>query len=324
MLQGPRRSWSIPYGLLVIDERGSIARTGHPLPAPPRRRRAELRFDELFNCRASGGPSRECLALRAALSDEPLPDMHIDTAGDAEVTALWVTAAPLEDGTRAMLHLQPGDRRNRAGARIRTVSRGPTWGCVLVHPPHCDSAEGRLGGRWLRASAPGSCSSTWSASACASSTPRRSPRRCGPTPRPGDLQRPLLHAPLASTWSPIAPRARMFLHPRRCATAMHWTAGGCAWSRPSAFERLANADMRPRRARTAARARASSSGGAGPLPRQFPRGRALCRVGLRRARPAARPRCARRLWKTIPRRAATVWSRWNPPSPTTPTCTASC
>ena len=143
----------LPYGLLVIDERGGVAHSNELATRflPRLGDGAELRCDELFDCRAPGGPcEEECLALRAALSDEPLPEIRIDTAGDAEVTALWVTAAPLEDGTRAVLHLRPGDRRDRRRRSDPHWLKGPDLRVRCFGRTHVDSAEGRLGGRWLQ------------------------------------------------------------------------------------------------------------------------------------------------------------------------------
>ena len=145
----------LPYGLLVVDERGCVAHAnelaGQFLPRLGDGDGSAPRCDELFDCRAHGGPcEEECLALRAALSDTALPEIRIDTAGDAEVTALWVTAAPLEDGTRAVLHLRPGDRRDRRRRSDPHWLKGPELHVRCFGRTHVDSAEGRLGGRWLQ------------------------------------------------------------------------------------------------------------------------------------------------------------------------------
>ena len=64
----------LPYGLLVVDERGCVAHANELatqfLPRLSDGDGSAPRCDELFDCRAPGGPcEEECLALRAALSD---------------------------------------------------------------------------------------------------------------------------------------------------------------------------------------------------------------------------------------------------------------
>lgn len=141
----------MPYGIVVLDGRrvGSVnpaaARMLWNLDAggPP------VQCSELFACRAPGGPCEQgCLAERAAMADEALPEIRIDTAPGGAVSALWVTAAPLE-GDHVVLHLRPGDARDRRrrsdphwldGPHLRIRALGRTW---------VDSREGPLGGQWL-------------------------------------------------------------------------------------------------------------------------------------------------------------------------------
>src|SRR5919197_5835046 len=143
----------LPYGLLVVDSRGEVV-GANPLAVdllPNRTKGAMPRCDALFDCRAPGGPCEEgCLAVRAAVSERALPEIRIDTAGGAEVTALWVTAAPLETGTSALLHLRPGDRRDRRRRSDPHWLKGPEIRVRAFGRTHVDSAEGRLGGRWLQ------------------------------------------------------------------------------------------------------------------------------------------------------------------------------
>jgi DNA-binding SARP family transcriptional activator len=143
----------LPYGVVVLEGRrvaganataarllGDLERVGPP-----------ARCDELFACRAAGGPCRDgCLVQRAAAAGEALPEIRIDTAVTGAVSALWVTAAPLSGEGRVVLHLRPGDARDRrrrsdphwlAGPHLRVSAFGRTW---------VDSREGPIGGRWLQ------------------------------------------------------------------------------------------------------------------------------------------------------------------------------
>lgn len=142
----------LPYGIVVIHGR-SITTTNAAAArllwnvergGPPGQ------CHELFDCRAPGGPCVDgCLAERAAAADAPLPEIRIDATPGGATSALWVTASPLDQG-RALVHLRPGDARDRrrrsephwlSGPRLRITAFGRTW---------VDSAESPLGGQWLQ------------------------------------------------------------------------------------------------------------------------------------------------------------------------------
>ena len=142
----------LPYGVVVVhagrvkSANTAAARLLWSLEAggPP------AHCHELFACRAPGGPCEDgCLAERAALSDSALPEIRIDTAPSASTSALWVTAAPLSAADAVVLHLRPGDARDRrrrsdphwlSGPELRISALGRTW---------VDSREGPIGGQWL-------------------------------------------------------------------------------------------------------------------------------------------------------------------------------
>lgn len=142
----------LPYGLLVVES-GRVVASANPvaqdyLPALGEGR-TDPRCDELLDCSAPGGPCADgCLAERAAAADGPLPEIRIDTA-DGTVSALWVTAAPLGGG-RALLHLRPGDARDRRRRTDPHWISGPRLRLSAFGRMHVDSGEGPLGGKWLQ------------------------------------------------------------------------------------------------------------------------------------------------------------------------------
>jgi DNA-binding SARP family transcriptional activator len=143
----------IPFGIVLVDGRRVVyanRRTADLLwtvdvGGPPER------CHELFACQAADGPCREdCLCERAAATPAPLPEIRIDTHPGSASTALWVTASRMADDERVVLHLRPGDARDRrrrtdphwlAGPELRISALGRTW---------VSSREGPLGGRWLQ------------------------------------------------------------------------------------------------------------------------------------------------------------------------------
>ena len=142
----------LPYGVVIVEPGGSI-RAGNPMACgyfPALAEGQDARCDELFNCSAPGGPCADgCLAQRAIEAGEALPEIRLDTAQAGAVSALWVTATPLDEG-RVLMHLRPGDARDRrrrsdphwiSGPRIRIAAFGRT---------HVDAPEGPIGGKWLQ------------------------------------------------------------------------------------------------------------------------------------------------------------------------------
>ena len=141
----------LPYGVVVVEP-GGLVSASNPCAQGYLPRLAEgdaTRCGELLDCMAPGGPCAEgCLAERAAQSDRPLPEIRIDT-GTAGVSALWVTAAPLGDG-RALLHLRPGDARDRRRRSDPHWISGPRLRISAFGRMHVDSPEGPLSGKWLQ------------------------------------------------------------------------------------------------------------------------------------------------------------------------------
>jgi DNA-binding SARP family transcriptional activator len=106
---------------------------------------------ELFGCRVPGGPLEHgCLTKMALEATGPVAEIRIDLPPGSGTTAVWLTPARLRsDPPRVLVHLRPGDRRDR---RRRNVPLWPsvteleifTLGRTMVRTP-----EGSLGGAWL-------------------------------------------------------------------------------------------------------------------------------------------------------------------------------
>jgi DNA-binding SARP family transcriptional activator len=144
---------AIPYGIVVVDGQrivGANRATADLLwnldrGGPPER------CHDLFACQAPEGPcSDSCLCDRARLAGTPLPEIRIDTHPGSTVSALWVTTAPVAGEERVVVHLRPGDARDRRrrsdphwleGPELRISALGRTW---------VSSREGPLGGRWMQ------------------------------------------------------------------------------------------------------------------------------------------------------------------------------
>lgn len=142
----------LPYGIVVVDDGGSVTRwndaAGRMLPGIDAD--GAVRCDDLLACRGSGGPCEAgCLAARAAGAGEPLPEIRIDAAANGGATALWVTASPLERESHAVLHLRPGDARDRRRRSDPHWISGPELRIRALGRMLLDSPEGPLGGEWL-------------------------------------------------------------------------------------------------------------------------------------------------------------------------------
>ncbi len=144
----------LPYGLVVVDGQGNVLsanraavemswRSGNA--APP------TACHEVYACRQADGPCHHgCLAQRAAQEGETLPEIRINTLPGGPVSAVWVTATPLEIGTGVLLHLRPGDARDRRRRSDPHWIKGPELTIKALGRIRVDSREGPLGGNWLQ------------------------------------------------------------------------------------------------------------------------------------------------------------------------------
>jgi len=143
---------SLPYGIVVVDDSGAVVgfngAAARMLPAMQAGEAA--RCDDLMDCRRPGGPCEAgCLAARAAGGGAPLPEIRIDAAGNGGTTALWVTASPLPRDSHALLHLRPGDARDRRRRSDPHWISGPELRIRAFGRTLLDTAEGPLAGEWL-------------------------------------------------------------------------------------------------------------------------------------------------------------------------------
>lgn len=143
----------LPYGIVVLSPEGRVQSANQAAVrllwdlergGPP----SDCR--ELFSCRVAGGPCEQgCLAERARSVDAPLPEIRIDTAPGSGVSALWVTAGALPD-RRVVLHLRPGDTRDRRRRSDPHWLNGPQLSISAFGRTRIDSRETALGGEWLQ------------------------------------------------------------------------------------------------------------------------------------------------------------------------------
>jgi DNA-binding SARP family transcriptional activator len=145
---------NLPYALVVVDERGSVL-SANPAAVEMGWRSGEgsppTVCHEMFACRKPGGPCQhDCLVQRAAGSGEPLPEIRIDTHSGNDVSAVWVTASSLGVGSGVLLHLRPGDARDRRRRSDPHWIQGPELAIKALGRIRVDSREGPLGGNWLQ------------------------------------------------------------------------------------------------------------------------------------------------------------------------------
>jgi DNA-binding SARP family transcriptional activator len=142
---------------VVVDEQGNVL-SGNPAAIE-----MGWRFDsdpthppptacyEMFACRRPGGPcAHGCLVQRASQGGENLPEIRIDTPQGSLVSAFWVTVIPLGLDSGVLLHLRPGDARDRRRRSDPHWIRGPELAIKALGRIRVDSSEGPLGGSWLQ------------------------------------------------------------------------------------------------------------------------------------------------------------------------------
>jgi len=142
-----------PFGILELDADG-CARTWNPAADALLGDRLQPGTPccDLFDCRSGddGALAQLCLTELEPPDGGAMPEIRVDLPGDEDVAgALWLTVAPLRPRGGFVVHLRPGDRRDRrrrtdphwlAGPRLRIRALGRTE--VLAD-------ETALGGRWL-------------------------------------------------------------------------------------------------------------------------------------------------------------------------------
>jgi DNA-binding SARP family transcriptional activator len=142
----------LPYGLVVLDGAGgvlaanaaAIGMSWRNSEGPP------ACCHELFACRPDGPCSHGCLVQRAAEARQALPEIRIDTRPGSPASAVWVTAAPLSDGSSVVLHLREGDARDRRRRSHPHWLKDAQLRIKVLGRTRIDTREGPLGGRWLQ------------------------------------------------------------------------------------------------------------------------------------------------------------------------------
>jgi DNA-binding SARP family transcriptional activator len=142
-----------PYGIVVVDGGGTVLAANDAarelLGNPDMATDARVCCD-LFGCRAHPPMEDACLTELAISGDEPLPEMRVDRE-ESPYGALWVTAAPLRsDGSRVVFHLRPGDSNDRRRRTTPHWTSGPRLRIYTLGRTVVESAEGPIGGNWLR------------------------------------------------------------------------------------------------------------------------------------------------------------------------------
>ena len=105
----------------------------------------------MFACRRAGGPcAHGCLVQRASQTGETLPEIRIDSRRNGAISAFWVTVIPLGLDSGVLLHLRPGDARDRRRRSDPHWIKGPELTIKALGRIRVDSSEGPLGGSWLQ------------------------------------------------------------------------------------------------------------------------------------------------------------------------------
>jgi DNA-binding SARP family transcriptional activator len=147
-----------PYGIAVVDGQKRVVAHN----AAARRMlgpHAALLWDTGPGaaCRLGGCPATSachggaCLFERALAAAGPLPEVRVDLPRGAMVSAAWLTAAALA-GVRShvIVELRPGQAGDRRRHTDLSWARQPQLRIVSLGRTRVETAEGPLGGPWLR------------------------------------------------------------------------------------------------------------------------------------------------------------------------------
>lgn len=146
---------ALPYGVLILGAEGVLlhANAAARTLVASIGTAAAQHCGELLGCRIGGGPcERSCMAERAAEAASSWPEIRVDMPGGVAPGALWVTAAPFQPGSGAMalLHVRPGQRRDRRRrSEVRWMS-GPELRIRALGRTHVEALEDSVDGQWLK------------------------------------------------------------------------------------------------------------------------------------------------------------------------------
>jgi DNA-binding SARP family transcriptional activator len=144
-----------PYGVVVVDGRRRVVAynpAARRLLGPSAGSMQDPQFDalRLFADGQAHEPDVESMFERALAAPGPLPEFRVDMPSGARASALWVTLAPMRDGSdHVIVELRPGDARDRR----RRID--PRWGqqsklrVGALGRTRVELARGAIGGPWL-------------------------------------------------------------------------------------------------------------------------------------------------------------------------------
>jgi DNA-binding SARP family transcriptional activator len=145
-----------PYGVVVVDGRRRVLAYN---PAAQRLLGAiaglmqEPQFDaeRLFGVDGQAHESgAQAMFERALAAEGPLPEFRIDMPSGARASALWVTLAPMRDGSdHVIVELRPGDARDRRRRTDPRWGRQPKLRVGALGRTRVEIAGGAIGGPWL-------------------------------------------------------------------------------------------------------------------------------------------------------------------------------
>jgi DNA-binding SARP family transcriptional activator len=142
-----------PFGIVVVGEDGGVLAANDAarelLGDPTIGHNGHICCDVL-GCRGGPPMADACLTELARTSDEPLPEMRLDHP-QSPYGALWITASTLSDeSSRVVFHLRPGDPQDRRRRTEPHWTAGPQLRIRSLGRTSVESAEGSIGGKWLR------------------------------------------------------------------------------------------------------------------------------------------------------------------------------
>jgi DNA-binding SARP family transcriptional activator len=138
-----------PYGILVFDDDGHLDAWNNAAASLIPGVGADRRCCDLLGCRATLPMADHCFSELVASSGGPLPEVRVDLPVLNPERALWITAAPLADGTGVLVEVRPGDRRDRRRRTVPHWTAAPELRIRTFGRTRVESREGPISGSWL-------------------------------------------------------------------------------------------------------------------------------------------------------------------------------
>lgn len=143
-----------PFGILIAEPDGTLvsvnpnARDLLGLDASAPR---PVTCCDLLLCRRHDGPTGgQCISALASAAGEPLPEMRINLAPRGLEQAVWATASASDPVPgRVLIHLRPGDVRDRRRRTQPHWLSGPELRIGALGRTSIESVEGPIGGAWV-------------------------------------------------------------------------------------------------------------------------------------------------------------------------------